>query len=62
MKKHLMESEIILTKHNKKDIVAQGQDYEIYRVDDYFMVHIYGGPYKTLNSLEESLDWAKGFN
>lgn len=23
--------------------------------------HIYGGPYKTLDSLKESLDWAKSF-
>lgn len=57
-----MESEIMLTKHNKKDIVVQGNDYEIYKVDDYFMVHVYGGPFAAVKTLDEAKEWVKDFN
>ena len=40
----------IMQKKNK-EIIVQGQDYEIYKVNDYFMVHIYGGPFAAVNTL-----------
>ena len=51
----------IMQKKNK-EIIVQGQDYEIYKVNDYFMVHIYGGPFAAVNTLEEALKWIKDFN
>lgn len=51
-----------ITKHNKKDVVVHGKDYEIYKVNDYFMVHIYGGPFAAVNTLEYALEWVKDFN